>query len=246
MGGAEGGPGRGAVRDGAPSARRTEGGGGHRRAAAPRRDVAIAFPALGSVVARGAAARPRVEGGGVGARLAPCPRPRRPRAGGRLSRRRLVAGPSRGGGRQGGAAEARARALPGRGHGTKAVLACEGRGRRRAFERPCGQAAERRAAPARLARLTAPGRVGRVVCDRACSSRPGAGWSRLQEPKPCVPASRTHPPAPHDRSAHARRHRVETLRGRLEAWRAVATRHPKTAASFSGRTSSRRSGGPVA
>ena len=111
VGGPEGGPGRGTLRDGAPLARRTDGGGRHRRAAAPRREGAIASRALRSVAASGAAAHPRVEGGGVGARLRTGPRPRWPRAGGGLSRGRLVAGPSRGGGRQGGAAEAQARGM---------------------------------------------------------------------------------------------------------------------------------------
>jgi transposase len=50
----------------------------------------------------------------------------------------------------------------------------------------------------------------------------------------CVPANRTHPPVPCDRRAHARRHRVENLRGRLKEWRAIATRYDKTANSFSG------------
>lgn len=51
-----------------------------------------------------------------------------------------------------------------------------------------------RAAPALLATVVALGPVGRVVCDRAYSSRP---WRLMIEEAgadPCVPANRTHRP----------------------------------------------------
>ena len=91
-----------------------------------------------------------------------------------------------------------------------------------------------RAAPILLAQLTALGRVGRVACDRAYSSRP---WRRAIEAagaEPCIPANKTHPPAPYDHKACARRHRVENPWGRPKEWRAIATRCDKTAASFHG------------
>jgi len=112
------------------------------------------------------------------------------------------------------------------------VVACDRHGRALSFALLCGQTSELKAAPALLEQITALGRIGRIVCDRAYSSRP---WRRMIEEagaEPCVPANRTHPPAPYDRAAYARRHRVENLWARLKEWRAVATRYDKTAPSF--------------
>ncbi len=113
-------------------------------------------------------------------------------------------------------------------------MACDARGLALAFVLLCGQASELRAAPSLLATVTALGQVGRVVCDRAYSSRP---WRLMIEEAgadQCVPANRTHPPVCYDRRAYARRHKVENLWARLKEWRAVSTRYDKTAASYQG------------
>lgn len=49
-----------------------------------------------------------------------------------------------------------------------------------------------------------------------------------------VPANPTHPAAPYDRSAYARRHRTESLWARPRERRSVAARYDKTAASLLG------------
>ena len=113
-------------------------------------------------------------------------------------------------------------------------MACDGRGLAVACALLCGQASELRAAPALLADVAAIGPPTRVVCDRAYSSRP---WRRMiteAGAEPCVPANRTHPPAPYDRSAYRRSHRVENVWARLKENRAIATRYEKTAASYRG------------
>lgn len=92
-----------------------------------------------------------------------------------------------------------------------------------------------KAAPALLDRLRALAAVGRVVCDKGYSSGPWRAIIQAAGAEPCVPGQPTHPRAPpHDRSAYARRHRIENLWARLKEWRAVATRYDKTASSFTG------------
>ena len=49
---------------------------------------------------------------------------------------------------------------------------------------------------------------------------------------PARPTPKSAPP--HDPVAYRRRHEVENLWARLKGWRAVATRHEKTAASHLG------------
>ena len=91
-----------------------------------------------------------------------------------------------------------------------------------------------RAAPALLAAAAALGPIGRAVCDRGYSSRDWRARIRAAGAEPVVPANPTHPPVTYDRSAYARRHRVENLWARLKEWRALATRYDKTSASFLG------------
>ena len=116
---------------------------------------------------------------------------------------------------------------------TKAVVAADSQGRALAFALLPGQTAELRTAPILLERVRALGRLGRVVCDRAYSSK---GWHDLIAAKgsdEVVPANRTHPQVAYSRPAYRRRHRVENLWARLET-RAVAFRFEKTAASYKG------------
>jgi transposase len=93
------------------------------------------------------------------------------------------------------------------------------------------------AAPALPAAL--PGVPGRVVADRgfvvADRGFPAARFRNAAASlgaEPCVPAHPTHPPAPYDRSAHARREVVERLWGRMKEWRGAATRYDKAASSY--------------
>lgn len=96
-----------------------------------------------------------------------------------------------------------------------------------------GQRPDLDAAGALLAAL--PGRPGRVVADRGFS----AAWFRAAVAEagaePCVPAQPTHPRVSFDRTAYARRNRVERIErfwARMKEWRAVAARFDKTAACF--------------
>ncbi len=114
-------------------------------------------------------------------------------------------------------------------------MVAEGGGRAVLFVLRPGQASELRAAPGMPERSCRLGRSGRVVCDRGYSSDPWRAAIRAAGAEPCVPGQPTHPRAPpHDRSAHAQRHRVENLRARLKEHRAIATRYDKTAASSLG------------
>jgi len=103
-------------------------------------------------------------------------------------------------------------------------------GRLLALEVLPGQRHDLDAARALLAAL--PGRPGRVVGDRGFS----AAWLRADIPalgaEPCVPAQPTHPPAPFDPAAYARRNLVERFWGRMKEWRGVAARHDKTVACY--------------
>ena len=120
------------------------------------------------------------------------------------------------------------------GFGTKACLACDGRGRALAFRLLPGNRGELKAALALLAAVVGLGVVRRVVCDRAYSAR----WWReaITEAgaEPVVPGNRTHPAVAYSRAAYRRRHHVEQGWGRLKEWRAVATRYEKTAESYLG------------
>lgn len=114
-------------------------------------------------------------------------------------------------------------------------MAADGGGRAVLFVLRPGQASEVRAAPGMLEQLCRLGTLGRVVCDRGYSSDPWRAAIRAAGAEPCVPGQPTHPRAPpHDRSAYARRHRVENLWARLKEWRAIATRSDKTSTSFLG------------
>jgi transposase len=84
-----------------------------------------------------------------------------------------------------------------------------------------GERAERRPGPARRrpgARPRGPGRVRPRLFLRRLARE---AWARGSAPS-------------HDPAAHARRHRIENLWGRLKENRAVATRYDKTAAGFLG------------
>jgi transposase len=76
--------------------------------------------------------------------------------------------------------------------------------------------------------------VHRVVCDRSYSSGPWRQHIRAIGAAPVVPSNPTHLAVPYDRTAYARRHRIENLWGRLKEWRAVATRYDKTGESYLG------------
>ena len=87
-------------------------------------------------------------------------------------------------------------------------------------------------APALLDLVRRLGPIGRVVCDRAYSSK---GWRQTiatAGAEPVVPSQKTHLHVDHDRPAYGRRHRVETLWARLKERRSIATRYDKSAASF--------------
>ena len=111
-------------------------------------------------------------------------------------------------------------------------MARDARGLALVFVLICEQASEMRAAPSLLAALSTLGQAGRIVCDRAYSSRPWRLMIVEAGAAPCVPANRTHPPVTSGRRAYARRHKAENLWGRPKEWRAVSTRYNKTAASY--------------
>lgn len=93
-----------------------------------------------------------------------------------------------------------------------------------------GQRPDLDAARALLAAL--PGPPGRVVGDRGLS----AAWLRAEAAargaEPCIPAQPTHPAAPFDRAAYARRNLVERFWGRMKERRGIATRFDKAAACY--------------
>jgi transposase len=120
------------------------------------------------------------------------------------------------------------------GYGTKAVVACDGRGLALSFALLCGQASELKAAPKLLDAICAIGSPGRVVCDRACSSKEWRAQIEAVGAEPCVPANKTHPEVAYDERAYKRRRHVENLWARLKENRAIATRYEKTAASYTG------------
>ncbi len=93
-----------------------------------------------------------------------------------------------------------------------------------------GQRPDLDAAPALLAAL--PGRPGRVVADRGFSAARFRAAVAALGAEPCVPAHPTHPPAPYDRAAYARRGVVERFWARLKEWRGVAARYDKAAACY--------------
>ncbi|WP_207485507.1 transposase [Arenibaculum pallidiluteum] len=105
----------------------------------------------------------------------------------------------------------------------------------RAFTVIPGKASEFRTAPDLVAKVTAVGRPGRVVCNRGYSAERWRASIRAAGAEPVVPAQPTHRNAPrHDPEPYRRRHRVENLSARLTGWRALATRYDKTAESFLG------------
>lgn len=234
MGAAEGGAGRGAVRDGPPLSGRAPDGGGRRLAAAERGEVALRAARTGAVVEGGAAPHTLVAPGGVGARVRAAARrgPPRPRRG--VPRRHQRPRPPEGRrGKGGPSANSLGRSRGG--YGTKACAACDARGLPLGFALIPGQASELRAAPALLLLAAHLGPLGRVVCDGSYASAP---WLALIEEAGATPVVRPNPThrraRDHDRAAYRGRHRVENLWARLKEWRAVATRHDKTAASFLG------------
>jgi len=120
------------------------------------------------------------------------------------------------------------------GYGTKAVVACDGRGLVLSFVLLCGQTSELKAAPDLLDAVCAIGLPVRVVCDRAYSSKAWRERIEAAGAEACVPANRTHPEVTYDKDAYKRRHQVENVWARLKENRALATRYEKTAASYTG------------
>lgn len=109
-------------------------------------------------------------------------------------------------------------------------MICDAKGRPLDFALLPGQTAELKAASALLAGLRQ--RPDQVVCDRAYSSADWRNQIRALGAEPVVPANPTHPAVTYDPHAYRRRHRVENLWAKLKEWRAIATRHEKTAASY--------------
>jgi transposase len=108
----------------------------------------------------------------------------------------------------------------------------DGSGRAVAFRIAPGQAHELPHAVPLLDRLPAAPRW--VVADRGYASHAFRDhvWSRGA--RPAIPPKRTEAPVACPAWAYHNRNRVERLWGRLKEWRAVATRHEKTARSFMG------------
>ena len=111
-------------------------------------------------------------------------------------------------------------------------MIADGRGRAIAFALAPGQAHELPLAPGPLGCL--PDVPGSIVGDRgfvsdACRERI---WSLGA--RPAIPPKRTDAPVACPEWIYTNCPLVETLRARLKEWRAVATRHEKTARSFLG------------
>ena len=118
------------------------------------------------------------------------------------------------------------------GYGTKAHALADARGRAIAFALTPGQAAELPQAEGLLAVL--PGTPLWAVADRGYSSHALREAIRDLGATPAIPTKKNEAPVACRDWIYRHRNRVERLWSRLKEWRAVATRHEKTAASFRG------------
>ena len=118
------------------------------------------------------------------------------------------------------------------GHGTKACVIADGRGRAIAFALAPGQAHELPLAPLLLTLLvTIP---LWIVGDRGSSSQAFREFIWNLGARPVIPPKRNEAPVACPPWIYVNRNRVERLWNRLKEWRAVATRYEKTACSFMG------------
>jgi transposase len=118
------------------------------------------------------------------------------------------------------------------GHGSKACVIADASGRAAAFALAPGRAHELPPAPDLLGRL--PRGPLWAVGDRGCSSDAFRELIRSRGARPAVPARRDEAAVARPGCIRDNRNLVERLWARLKEWRAAATRHEKTAASFPG------------
>ena len=111
-------------------------------------------------------------------------------------------------------------------------MIADGRGRAVAFALAPGQAHELPLAPGLLDRL--PRVPLRVVGDRGYSSGAFRELIRSSGARPAIPTRSDGAAVACPECVYDNRDLVERLWGRLEEWRAVATRYEKTAASYLG------------
>ena len=111
-------------------------------------------------------------------------------------------------------------------------MTADGRGRAIAFALAPGQAHELPLAPGLLNRL--PDVPGWIIGDRGYASDAFRERIWNMGARPAIPAKRRDAPLACPAWLYNNRSRVENLRARLKEWRAVATRHEKTATSFLG------------
>src|SRR3712207_100059 len=137
----------------------------------------------------------------------------------------------RGAGRGRGQGEALGRSRGG--CGAKAVVVADRAGRAVAFRVAPGQAHELPHAVPLLAQLL-PGVPRWVVADRGFGSHAFRDHVWRTGARPAIPPKRNEAPVACPARAYANRNRVERLWGRLQEWRAVATRYEKTARSLMG------------
>ena len=129
-------------------------------------------------------------------------------------------------------AEAQALGRSRGGYGTKGHVLADARGRAMAFVITPGQAAELPQAEELLGFL--PGTPVWTVADRGYSSHALREAIRDLGARPAIPTRSNEAPVICRDWIHVNRERVERLWSRLKEWRAVATRHEKTARSFLG------------
>ena len=108
----------------------------------------------------------------------------------------------------------------------------DGQGRALAFRLAPGQAHELPHAGPLLAEAPRPPRW--VVADRGYAAHALRERVRALGARPAIPPKRNEAPVACPDWIYVNRNRVERLWGRLKEWRAVATRHEKTARSFLG------------
>ena len=118
------------------------------------------------------------------------------------------------------------------GFGTKACVIADGLGRAVAFILAPGQAHELPHAIPLLDRL--PGVPKWVVADRGYASHAFREHIWTLGARPAIPPKRTEAPVACPDWIYNNRNQVERLWARLKEWRAIATRHEKTASSFMG------------
>src|SRR5215210_6176566 len=118
------------------------------------------------------------------------------------------------------------------GYGTKACVIADGLGRAVAFILAPGQAHELPHAVPLLERL--PGVPQWVVADRGLSSHAFREHIWSLGARPAIPSKRNEEEVACPDWIYANRNHVERLWARLKEWRAIATRHEKTAQSFMG------------